>query len=125
MKYLSIFVALLSSQSFGWECNDPNGYIKKEGVLVVKKVCDTELCQFTIEAPHSLEDRAFQDFTLSQEHEGKPIFVAPLQHKQMGAVFSTEITIKKSKLSGFSVMANYLNFGYGCTAGSTVYLEKT
>lgn len=125
MRYLPILIAIFSSQAFGWECGEPNGYLKKEGVLAVKKQCDETLCEFTIEAPHTIEDRAFQDFSLSQEHSGKPVFVAPLRHTQMGAVFSTKVTIQKSSLAGFSVMANYLNFKYGCTVGSTVHLEKT
>jgi len=78
-----------------------------------------------VKPPHDLEDRAFQEFSLSQEREGKSAFIASLSHKQMGAKFSPDVSIRKSELTGFSVMASFLNYKYGCTVGSTVLLEET
>ena len=125
MKRLIVLALFLSSQAFGWSCDEPKGFIEKNGVLKVSKECLDHVCHYSVTAPHTLEDRAFSGFELSKEIDGRPVITTTLSSNKEGANFYTKVVVNAGHEAALYVNAIYLNFALGCTITATAALDET
>lgn len=127
MRLLISALILFSNPAFAWECSEKKGVIEKQDVIKLSEKCtesEPDFCVIFVSAPHNLDDRAFDHFTIRHIKDNEPVGAFEIAHTRLGSDFRAELSIDDKVRGNYEISAYYVSFSYGCTIVSTKSLTE-
>jgi hypothetical protein len=127
MRLLILLLIFITNGALAWECDEKKGIIEIQDVITLSEKCaesEPTFCVIFVSAPHNIDDRAFDKFTIRNMRNNKPVGSFEIAHTRFGSNFKAEFSLDHSEREHFEISAFYVSFSHGCSIVSTKSISE-